>query len=121
MSALRHHDDLFRYGPESQAEPVARGIKQVLLGADDCVMQAKTWYARGAVTEPKANASTLVCYVLDGFFEIHIDGKTQILGPSGSFIVPAGTMYEMTCLEEGVLLGVFAAQNESAFVPEALR
>ena len=121
MSALRQHDDLFRYGPESQAETVASGIKQVLLGADERVLQSKTWYARGAVTEAAAKTCTLVCYVLDGFFEVEIDGKTQILGPSGSFIVPAGTAHEMACLEDGVLLSVFAAQNENALVPEALK
>ena len=121
MSALLKHDDLFSYGPESRAETVASGIKQVLLGADDRVAQSKTWYQRGAVSQSDANAYSLVCYILDGFFEVQIDGKSQILGPSGSFIVPAGTPHGLSCLEDGVLLGVFASQMTHPSLAEVAR
>ncbi len=121
MNALLKHDDLFSYGPESRAETVASVIKQVLLGADDRVVQSKTWYQRGAISTSDANAHSLVCYILDGFFEVEIDGKSQILGPSGSFIVPAGTPYGLSCLEDGVLLGVFASQITQPALSEVAR
>lgn len=111
MSALLKHDDLFRYGAESQAEDVATGIKQVVLSADSQIIQSKSWYNRGALRGAESNPRTLVSYVLDGFFEVRVAGRSQILGPSGSFIVPTGADYQITCLEDGVLLGVIASET----------
>ncbi|MEM7327576.1 MAG: cupin domain-containing protein [Pseudomonadota bacterium] len=113
MSALHKHDDLFRYGPEVHADPVAFGIKQVVLGTDARIVQAKSWFERGAMTEVESKPFTLVSYVLDGFFEVHVDGKSQVLGPSGSFIVPSGAEHIIACLEAGVLLNVFASERTS--------
>lgn len=115
MSPSLMHNDLFRYGPKSLAEPVSTGVKQVLLGSDGRVVQSKSWYEQGAVIESGGNHQTRVCYVLDGFFEIQVGDKSQILGPSGSFFVPAGKAYCVTCLDDGELLEVFVPQNESAF------
>lgn len=111
MNAALKHDDLFRYGPEAQAEPVASGIKQIVLGANAEMVQSKSWFEQGAVIESQANRRTLVSYVLDGFFEVQVDAKSQILGPGGAFIVPKGAGHVITCLEDGVLLGVFASEE----------
>lgn len=114
MSAALEHNDLFRYGPESEAEPVAAGIKQVVLGTNGQLVQSKSWYERGARKAASAKPKTVVSYVLDGFFEIQVAGKTQVLGPSGSFIVPSGTDHEIKCLEDGILLGVFASESSAS-------
>ncbi|MEM7458520.1 MAG: cupin domain-containing protein [Pseudomonadota bacterium] len=118
MSALLQHDDLFRYGPEAHAETVASGIKQVVLGTDEIMVQAKSWFERGAMTEVESEPRTLLSYVLDGFFEVSVDGKSQILGPSGSFIVPSGVAHAISCLEDGVLLNVFAFEKCDASIVE---
>ena len=111
MNALLQHDDLFRYGPEQHAETVASGIRQVVLGTDANLVQTKSWFERGAVMEMAAKARTQVGYVLDGFFEVNVDGKSQVLGPNGSFIVPSGVAHEISCLDLGVLLNVFAIET----------
>jgi len=116
MSAPLRHDDLFRYGPEAHAETVASGIKQVVLGTDASMIQAKSWFKRGAKTKVASKPRTQLSYVLDGFFEVNVDGKSQILGPNGAFIVPSGAAYIISCLEDGVLLNVFAVENcDTAF------
>ncbi|MEO1188123.1 MAG: cupin domain-containing protein [Pseudomonadota bacterium] len=119
MSALRQHDDLFRYGPEVHAETVASGIKQVLLGADASLIQAKSWFERGAMMEVDPKSRTQLSYVLDGFFEVIVDGKSQILGPNGSFIVPPGAAHIISCLEDGILLNVFAFEKYDIAAEEA--
>jgi|GEM_PF-5609558 len=119
MSALLQHDDLFRYGPETHAEPVASGIKQVVLGTDAHMVQAKSWFERGAVKEVDSNPRSQLGYVLDGFFEVKVDGKSQILGPNGSFIVPSGAAHVISCLDDGVLLNVFAVEKSETDYEEA--
>ena len=108
MTALLTHNDLFRYGPESEAEQVAAGIKQVVLGAAEQMVQSKCWYERGAEASAVSNARSRTGYILDGFFEIVIEGQSQILGPSGSFVIPSGAEYTIRCLEEGLLLSTFS-------------
>ncbi|MEO1406749.1 MAG: hypothetical protein AAFV54_09705 [Pseudomonadota bacterium] len=114
MSAMPQHQDLFRYGPESQAEPVAVGIKQVLLGSAEQIVQSKTWYQYGAEQLELASTQTQTGYVLEGFFEISVEGQSQILGPSGSFVVPVGSGYSIRCLEDGVVLTTQAAHGREA-------
>ena len=111
MSALLEHTDLFRYGPETEAQPVAEGVKQVVLVTAKHLVQSKCWYERGAATSSRNNHRARTHYVLDGFFEVAIDGKSQILGPSGSFIIPTSADATIHCLEDGVLLSVFAPET----------
>lgn len=114
MSAMRQHQDLFGYGPESQAEPVAVGIKQVLLGSAEQMVQSKTWFQHGAQQIAPASSQTQTSYILEGFFEISVEGQSQILGPSGLFVVPIGSSYSIRCLEDGVLLTTRAPQSHEA-------
>ncbi|MEL7042270.1 MAG: hypothetical protein AAGL90_12150 [Pseudomonadota bacterium] len=113
MSAMRQHQDLFRYGPESQAEPVAVGIKQVLLSSAEQMVQSKTWYQYGAEQTVLNNTQTQTSYILEGFFEISVEGRSQILGPGGSFILPIGSDYSIRCLDDGVLLTTQAPQGHN--------
>lgn len=110
MRATLRHNDLFRYGPECQAEPLASGIKQVRLGSFEHAVQFKSWFEHGAELVVPANTLTRMSYILDGFFEISIAGQTQILGPSGSFVVPIGADCAIRCLEDGILLSTQSAQ-----------
>lgn len=114
MTTMTQHQDLFRYGPESEAQPVAAGIKQVVLGAAAEIVQSKCWYERGAETVKCSNARTRTSYVLEGFFEISVDGQSQILGPSGCFVIPCGAAYTIRCLDAGVLLTSFASGGQDA-------
>ncbi len=111
MSAVLQHNDLFRYGPKCDAEPIANGIEQVLLGSTDQLVQSKTWYERGTEMTVSSNARTRASYVLEGFFEICVAGQSQILGPTGSFIVPTDVGFSIRCLEDGALLTTHAAQT----------
>lgn len=108
MSDVIEHSDLFMYGPESEAEAVGPGLKRVILGNDEHLMLVKVWFEKGAVGEVHAHPHSQGSYVIDGVFEVQVGGKTQVLGPGGSFFVPSGADHGAVCLEAGILLDVFS-------------
>lgn len=113
MSDVLQHEDVFAYTPESKAKPIGNGIKRVLLSHDDQVTLAKVWFDAGAGNGCQANKRSQISYVLDGFFEVEIDGKTQILGPGGSFFIPSGKTHSTVCREPGTLLNVVGAARRA--------
>lgn len=108
MSDVLEHADLFMYSPESESETIGEGLRRKVLGHDDHLMLVKVWFDKGAVGEVHSHPHSQGSYVIDGVFEVQVDGKTQILGPGGSFFVPSGADHGAVCLEEGILLDVFS-------------
>ena len=108
MSDVITHEDLCKYSPKSQAETIGPGLKRLLLGHDEHLMLVKVWFDKGAVGEVHSHPHSQGSYVIEGTFEVQVDGKTQVLGPGGSFFVPSGADHGAVCLEEGILLDVFS-------------
>jgi len=108
MSDVLNHSDLFMYSPKSEAETVGPGLKRIVLGHDEHLMLVKVWFDKGAVGEVHSHPHSQGSYVIEGSFEVQVDGKIQVLGPGGSFFVPSGADHGAVCLEEGVLLDVFS-------------
>ena len=100
------HSDLFGYSPEALARPIARGVKCATLGLDSGLHVAKVWFDTGASSVEERCTSAKAGYVLDGFFEVDIGGKTQILGPGGSYHVPPEARVRTRCIETGTLLDI---------------
>lgn len=108
MSDVITHADLFKNSPKSEAETVGPGLRRLLLGHDEHLMLVKVWFDKGAVGEVHSHPHSQGSYVVEGTFEVQVDGKTQVLGPGGSFFVPSGADHGAVCLEEGILIDVFS-------------
>lgn len=72
------------------------------------VMQVEFGFDKGAVGALHSHPHIQVSYVAEGSFEVTIDGKTQVVGQGGSFIVPSGLVHGVVALEKGRLVDVFA-------------
>ena len=112
MSDVLEHADLFMYSPESEAETIGDGLLRKILGHDQHLMLVKVWFDKGAVGEVHSHPHSQGSYVVEGVFEVLVDGKTQILGPGGAFFVPSGAEHGAVCLEPGILLDVFSPARE---------
>jgi quercetin dioxygenase-like cupin family protein len=71
------------------------------------LMQVEFGFERGAVGALHSHPHIQVSYVAEGSFEVTIDGKTEIVGQGGSFIVPSGLVHGVVALERGRLVDVF--------------
>lgn len=112
MSDLLVDSDLFMNSPESDAETIGPGLKRKILGHDEHLMLVKVWFEKGAVGEVHAHPHSQGSYVVEGVFEVFVDGQKQILKPGGAFFVPSGADHGAVCLEAGILLDVFSPARE---------
>ena len=71
------------------------------------LMQVEFGFDKGAVGALHSHPHIQVSYVAEGSFEVTIDGKTEIVGTGGSFIVPSGLVHGVVALEKGRLVDVF--------------
>jgi quercetin dioxygenase-like cupin family protein len=71
------------------------------------LMQVEFGFDKGAVGALHSHPHVQVSYVAEGSFEVTIDGKTEIVGAGGSFIVPSGLVHGVVALEAGRLVDVF--------------
>ena len=108
MSETLVRSDIFMNSPREAAIEVGPGIHRVMLGYDDHLMLAKVWFDKDAVGEVHAHPHSQVSYVVEGQFEVYVDGKKQVLGPGGCFFVPSGADHGAVCLEDGILLDMFS-------------
>ena len=107
MSKTLVRSELFVNSPREDAEKVAPGIHRKLLGYDKNLMLVKVWFDKGAVGEVHAHPHTQTAYVVEGKFEVLVDGKTEVLEACGCFFVPSGADHGAVCLEAGILLDIF--------------
>ena len=71
------------------------------------LMQVEFGFDKGAVGAPHSHPHVQVSYVAEGRFEVTIDGRTEVVGQGGSFIVPGGVVHGVMALEKGRLVDVF--------------
>ncbi|MEL6102217.1 MAG: cupin domain-containing protein [Pseudomonadota bacterium] len=110
--------ELFMNSLKSGAEDLGNGIRRTLLGYDDKILMAKVRFEKGAVGDVHAHHHSQVSYVVEGTFEVEVDGRKSVLGPGGCFFVPSHAPHGAVCLEAGVLLDVFSPAREDFLSPE---
>ncbi len=71
------------------------------------LMQVEFGFDKGAVGALHSHPHVQVSYVVEGSFEVTIDGVTETVGAGGSFIVPSGLVHGVLALEQGRLIDVF--------------
>lgn len=86
---------------------VAPGSRRRVLVHTDQLMQVEFAFDPGAAGAPHAHPHVQASYIVEGRFEVTIDGRTQILGAGGSFIVPSGLVHGVRALERGRLIDCF--------------
>lgn len=118
MSDTIVRSDIFMTSGPERAEPVFPGIRRVILGHDPHLMLVKVWFEKGAIGEVHAHPHTQTTYVVEGVFEVEVDGKKKILRQDDCFYVPPNTDHGAVCLEAGILLDVFSPTRED-FLPGA--
>ena len=81
-------------------------MRRVLIHTPE-LMQVEFGFDKGAVGALHSHPHVQVSYVAEGSFEVTIDGRTEVIGQGGSFIVPSGLVHGVVALEKGRLVDVF--------------
>ena len=98
---------LFAQAGEGETVVLAPGNTRKVLIHTPELMQVEFGFDKGAAGAPHSHPHVQVSYVAEGSFEVTIDGKTEVVGQGGSFIVPSGLVHGVVALEKGRLVDVF--------------
>lgn len=95
-----------------ELEHVGDGLSRKILGYNPELMMVRVFFKKGAVGEAHRHPHLQVTLVEKGRFEVHIDGKKEVLEAGDSFFVPADQVHGCVALEDGVLVDVFTPVRE---------
>lgn len=91
---------------------VAPGNRRRVLAHTEELMLVEFAFESGAIGAPHAHPHVQSSYVAEGRFEVTIDGRTEVLGQGGSFIVASGLQHGVKALEAGRLIDCFAPMRK---------
>lgn len=100
--------ELFVKGDEIPMAVVCEGMKRKILGYNEDIMLVRVFFEAGAVGEKHRHPHRQVSFVERGRFEVEIGGRKEVLVAGDSFVIPADMEHGAVCLEDGVLIDVFA-------------
>jgi quercetin dioxygenase-like cupin family protein len=93
-------------------DQMAAGIQRQILGYQENLMLVKVFFAEGSVAERHRHPHQQIGHVLEGRFELEIDGKHEVLVAGDSFVVAANLPHTAICLKKGVILDSFSPARE---------
>lgn len=93
-------------------EKVGEGVTRQIMGYDSDLMLVKVNFEKGGVGSPHRHPHQQVSYVVEGRFEVEIEGKKEILEAGDAFIIPSNAMHGAVCLEDGILIDTFSPSRE---------
>jgi len=93
-------------------EKVGEGLSRQITGYDVNIMMVKVKFEKGAIGYQHQHYHAQTSYVVEGVFDVTIDGKTQRLKAGDAFYVEPNLLHGAVCLEEGVLIDVFSPLRE---------
>jgi len=104
--------NLFQIENDISWEDLGNGIQRQIYGYDDKVMLVKVKFEKEAVGQLHHHPHTQVTYVESGVFEMTIGDEKKIIQTGDGFYVPSNAVHGIVCLEQGMLVDVFAPLRE---------
>ncbi|GAB5458061.1 MAG: cupin domain-containing protein [Henriciella sp.] len=118
MTELLAVSDIFMSSDPDTAETVGEGIRRIILNYDEHLMLAKVWFEKGAIGTVHNHPHSQISYIIDGKFEVMVDGHKRVLGAGSSFRAPSGADHGSVCLEAGIILDMFSPYRQDFLNPE---
>ena len=106
------------HGSDVPVEPLPNGKRRQILGYDTNLMLVKVFFEKGGIGERHRHPHQQVSYVVQGVFEVEIDGRKEVMRAGDCFVVPSNAMHGAVCLEEGILIDTFSPMRDDFLAPQ---
>ncbi|MGC9329327.1 MAG: cupin domain-containing protein [Candidatus Hinthialibacter sp.] len=90
----------------------ALGVVRKILAADGKLMAVEFTFQKGAIGEVHSHPHEQIGYVVQGSFELEINGEKEILHAGDSYYAAPNVAHGVVALEDGVIFDVFTPQRE---------
>lgn len=88
------------------------GVQRKILGYDDNIMMVKVKIEAGTTVTPHTHRHTQTSYIAKGKFEFTVGEEKQVVSYGDGVYIPSNVLHGVVCLEEGVIVDVFAPARE---------
>jgi quercetin dioxygenase-like cupin family protein len=69
-------------------------------------------FGKGTAFPPHNHPHQQITFVMEGAFEIEIEGEKKMLRKGDTYVVPGNAMHAVKCMEKGVLMDTFSPMRE---------
>ncbi len=108
---------MFVYNKDCKVTLCEPGVTRKILSYSDALMMCEISFETGARGNAHSHRHLQITYIAKGKFEFTIDGETRVVSQGDSVYMPADSMHQAVCLEEGTLIDVFNPMRED-FIAE---
>ncbi len=105
-------NSIWNFYEDIEKEQAGEGVVRRVLSYTDEVMVVQNHFQKGAVGALHHHPHTQITYVVSGQFEFEIGGEKKVVNPGDSMLKKDGVEHGCVCLEEGILLDIFAPMRE---------
>ncbi|SDG16842.1 cupin domain-containing protein [Pelagibacterium luteolum] len=88
------------------------GVKRRIMVWREDMMMVEVTFEKGASGTPHAHHHVQSTYVVEGAFEVTIDGVTQVVEKGGAFLVAPNLVHGVKALAAGHLIDAFSPMRE---------
>lgn len=109
---MKRSSEKYSISDKMEWEDLGGGVSRQFLGWDNQIMMVKVKFEKGAEGTPHQHFHTQSTYCAAGKFEFNIDGEIKIINAGDGVYIEPNLMHGALCLEEGILVDVFAPVRE---------
>lgn len=88
------------------------GVRRKILAVGGKLMAVEFTFKKGAVGEVHTHEHEQIGYIIEGKFELQMDGKKEIVEAGDTYYTAPQTPHGVVALEDGKIFDVFTPQRE---------
>jgi quercetin dioxygenase-like cupin family protein len=102
---------IFARPDEGKLTQLDGSTRRVILDLPELMLVEFT-FVKGGVGPLHSHPHVQSSYVVEGIFDVTIDGVTQRIGAGGAYIVPSGLTHGVVTIEAGRLVDTFTPRRD---------
>ena len=102
---------IFAQPTDGKVTQLEGSTRRVILELPDLMLVEFT-FVKGGVGASHSHPHVQSSYVIEGVFDVTVDGITQRIGAGGAFIVPSGLVHGVVAVEAGRVIDSFTPRRD---------
>jgi len=94
------------------SDVIAPGVTRKIMGYQSDLMLIRVDFDGKTSFPIHQHPHQQITHIIEGKFKATINGKSEVLGPGDSYVVPRNTPHGVESLKSGILIDVFSPRRD---------
>jgi len=103
---------MFIKNKKVSSDIIAPGVTRKIMGYQSDLMLIRVDFDGKTSFPIHQHPHQQITHIIEGKFKATINGKSEVLGPGDSYVVPSNTPHGVESLESGNLIDVFSPRRD---------